>query len=342
MTQSNTPKPLSVDGFLKGQCRENQVNIKGPFQCILKNIISASIAGTSLYTLLRCPITWLYVMFSQPFKTNLTPLFGWLEATNLTPDGREPLSPPVPRCLRSLWNSSAGGGGRFSSDEKGIAEFEKEEIVKERQWHEKVLCYMYILYICQCIHIACYVYNYDICFKDAIQYSILHDCLSTRKHQQFWWFCHQEHFKTSNVSCVYGFLCVRWRFALCKSSTVFNRLVEYGSDGLKRQLTAENILSGPTRLKQIMSGLLCSKYHGTDLSLNISPRKTCHWFKQLQCHWSYSPLLQSFWNQSTCFLHFVCLISLRCWATRIEHWRKQVHNKSMTTITHYINLYETA
>jgi len=77
MTQSNTPKPLSVDGFLKAQCRENQVNIKGPFQCILKNIISASIAGTSLYyTLLRCPITWLYVMFSQPFKTNLTPLFG--------------------------------------------------------------------------------------------------------------------------------------------------------------------------------------------------------------------------------------------------------------------------
>lgn len=212
---------------------------------------------------------------------------------------------------------------------------------KTMTWESPML-YVYIIYICQCIHIACYVYNYDICFKDAIQYSILHDCLSTRKHQQFWWFCHQEHFKTSNVSCVYGFLCVRWRFALCKSSTVFNRLVEYGSDGLKRQLTAENILSGPTRLKQIMSGLLCSKYHGTDLSLNISPRKTCHWFKQLQCHWSYSPLLQSFWNQSTCFLHFVCLISLRCWATRIEHWRKQVHNKSMTTITHYINLYETA
>ena len=145
-------------------------------------------------------------------------------------------------------------------------------------------------------------------------YSILHDCLSIRKHQQFLMILSSKALQDQKcLLCVWFLVCTATCCCL-QSSTVFNRLVEYGYDGLKRQLTAENILSGPTRLKQIMSDLFVFTIPWNRFVLKHLPTKTFHWFKQLQCHWSYSPLLQSFWNQSTCFLHFVCLISLRCWA----------------------------
>ena len=159
----------------------------------------------------------LYVMFSNLSK-QFTPWFGWLETTNLPPTNLTPMMGAAKSSCTPMFTFFMEllrrRRGKMESDEKGIAE--KRIMVKERQWHENVLYSQYIYMYIICIHIACYVYITMI-YVSKMLFNIQSSMIVwvSGNINKFWWFCHQEHFKTRNVSCVYGFLCVRWRVAVC-------------------------------------------------------------------------------------------------------------------------------
>ena len=149
-----------------------------------------------------------------------SPLVGWLETTNLPPveflrfaGATKSSCTPMFTFFMELCRRRRDGRWKVMM-KRGLRRR------KRGNGLGKVIIYIHIY---NYIYIARYVYIYMYIFQRC--YSILHDSLSIRK---------QGHFETINdvcvCVCVYGFLCVQSRVAVCKSSTVFSGLVEYGYD----------------------------------------------------------------------------------------------------------------